>query len=173
MSGNSKLDDIKLLVLDVDGVLTDGTIIVDSRGEESKFFNAVDGHGIRLWRRAGLKVAFISGRASPPVDRHAEKLGVDYVYQDCHYKLPVLEKLVEELGLSADDVAYVGDDLPDLPAIKYAGFGVAVAGAVEEVKQHADYITTKQGGNGAVREVIEYLLRNTGRWQEVMKRYLS
>jgi len=172
MSEDLMLNDIKLLVLDVDGVLTDGTIAVDSRGEESKFFNAVDGHGIRLWRRAGLKVAFISGRASPPVGRHAEKLGVDYVYQNCHDKLPVLEKLVEELGLSAGDVAYVGDDLPDLPAIKYAGFGVAVAGAVEEVKQHADYITTKQGGNGAVREVIEYLLRNTGRWQEVMKRYL-
>jgi len=172
MSEDLMLNDIKLLVLDVDGVLTDGTIAVDSRGEESKFFNAVDGHGIRLWRRAGLKVAFISGRASPPVGRHAEKLGVDYVYQNCHDKLPVLEKLVEELGLSAGDVAYVGDDLPDLPAIKYAGFGVAVAGAVEEVKQHADYITTKQGGNGAVREVIEYLLKNMGRWQELMKRYL-
>jgi 3-deoxy-D-manno-octulosonate 8-phosphate phosphatase (KDO 8-P phosphatase) len=172
MSANSKLHNIKLLVLDVDGVLTDGTIVVNAEGGESKFFNSLDGHGIRLWRRAGLKVAFLSGRTSEPVTRYARQLDVDYIFQGCHYKMPVLEKLLDELGLSAGEVAFVGDDLPDLPAISYVGFGVAVADAIEEVKQHADYVTTRKGGSGAVREVIEYLLKNTGKWQELMKRYL-
>jgi 3-deoxy-D-manno-octulosonate 8-phosphate phosphatase (KDO 8-P phosphatase) len=150
MSANSKLHNIKLLVLDVDGVLTDGTIVVNAEGGESKFFNSLDGHGIRLWRRAGLKVAFLSGRTSEPVTRYARQLDVDYIFQGCHYKMPVLEKLLDELGLSAGEVAFVGDDLPDLPAISYVGFGVAVADAIEEVKQHADYVTTRKGGSGAV-----------------------
>lgn len=168
----ANLADIQLLALDVDGVLTDGTIVVNADGGESKFFNVLDGHGIRLWQRAGLKVAFISGRASEPTRHRAEQLQVEYVFEDCHYKLPVFEKFLEKIGLSPQSVAYVGDDLPDLPVIKYVGFGVAVANAVDEIKQHADYVTTRPGGSGAVREVIEYILKNTGKWQELMKRYL-
>ena len=163
---------IKLLVLDVDGVLTDGRMVVNADGSQSKFFNALDGHGIRLWRRAGLKVAFISGRQSEATRHWAEQLEVEYVFQNCHDKLPVLKKLLEELGLSPQAVACVGDDLPDLPMIRYAGFGVAVANAVDEVKQRADYVATRRGGHGAVREVIEYILKNTGQWQQLMKRYL-
>ncbi len=166
------LTDIEMLVMDVDGVLTDGTLIINADGSESKFFNSMDGHGIRMWQRAGLKVALISGRASEPTQRRAEQLQIEYVFQDCHNKLPVFEKLLEQLGLSPDKVAYIGDDLTDLPVIRYAGFGVAVANAVDEVKQYADYVTTRPGGSGAVREVIEYILKNSGRWQKLMARYL-
>jgi len=169
---SSNLADIKMLVLDVDGVLTDGSILIDSNGSESKFFNVVDGHGIWMWQKAGLKVAFLSGRASKSTKYRAEQLGIDYVFEGCQDKLAVLKQLLEKLGLSPNRVAYVGDDLLDLPPIRYAGFGVAVANAVGEVKQYADYVTTRQGGSGAVREVIEYILKNTGRWQELIKRYL-
>ncbi len=168
----ANLADIQMLVLDVDGVLTDGTLIINADGSESKFFNSLDGHGIRMWQRAGLKVALLSGRASEPTRRRADQLQIEYVFEDCHYKLPTLEKFLDQLGLSPEAVAYIGDDLTDLPAIRYVGFGVAVANAVDEVKKYADYVTTCTGGNGAVREVIEYILKNTGKWQELMKRYL-
>ena len=168
----ANLANIKLLVLDVDGVLTDGTVAINADGSDSKFFNSLDGHGIRMWQRAGLKVAFLSGRVSEATTCRAEELGVDYVFLDCHNKLAVVEKLIEQLGLSADQLACVGDDLPDLPIMRYAGFGAAVANAVDEVKQYADYVTTRQGGSGAVREVVEYILKNTGKWQQLMKRYL-
>ncbi len=125
-----------------------------------------------MWQRAGLKVALISGRASEPTQRRAEQLQIEYVFQDCHDKLSVFEELLERIGLSPDKVAYIGDDLTDLPVIRYAGFGVAVANAVDEVKQYADYVTTRPGGSGAVREVIEYILKNSGRWQKLMARYL-
>ncbi len=166
------LANIKMLVLDVDGVLTDGALIINGDGSESKLFNTLDGHGIRMWQRAGLKVAFLSGRSSESTKYRAEQLEVDYCLQDCHNKLDGLENFLEQSGLSAQEVAYIGDDLPDLPPIWYVGFGVAVANAVDEVKQYADYVTTAAGGSGAVREVIEYILKNTGRWQQLMKRYL-
>ena len=169
----ANLTDIQLLVLDVDGVLTDGTLIINADGSESKSFNVLDGHAIRMWQRAGLKVAFLSGRFSESTKYRAEQLKIDYCVQDSHDKLPALKKLIEQAGLTAETVAYIGDDLPDLPVMRYVGFGVAVANAVDEVKQHADFITTRRGGNGAVREVIEYVLKNTGRWPELMKRYLA
>jgi 3-deoxy-D-manno-octulosonate 8-phosphate phosphatase (KDO 8-P phosphatase) len=168
----ANLANIEMLAMDVDGVLTDGTLIINADGSESKFFNTLDGHGIRMWQRAGLKVALISGRASEPTKRRAEQLQIEYVFQDCHHKLPVFETFLGQLGLSPDKVAYIGDDLTDLPVIKYAGFGVAVANAVDDVKRHADYVTTRPGGSGAVREVIEYILKDTGKWHELMKRYL-
>jgi len=163
---------IKVLALDVDGVLTDGTLIINADGSESKSFNSLDGHGIRMWQRAGLKVALISGRASVPTELRAEQLQIEYVFQDCHYKMPVVEKLLDKLGLSPENMAFIGDDLTDMPVLRYVGFGVAVANAVDEVKQCADYVTTRPGGSGAVREVIEHILKNSGRWQELMKRYL-
>ncbi|MEE9370427.1 MAG: HAD hydrolase family protein [Sedimentisphaerales bacterium] len=174
MTKNSKpnLADIQLLALDVDGVLTDGTVIINSHGGESKSFNVLDGHGIRMWQSAGLKVALLSGRYAQPTKFRAEQLKIDYCFQDCFEKLPVLKKLLDQLGLSPHQVAYVGDDLMDLPPMRYVGFGVAVADAVDEVKDMADYVTTRQGGDGAVREVIEYILKNTGRWPELTKKYL-
>ena len=160
-----------MLVMDVDGVLTDGNLIINGDGSESKSFSTLDGHGIWMWRKAGLKVAFLSGRSSDSTKRRAEQLEIDYVFQDCLDKLSTLEKLLGQAGLSADSIAYIGDDLLDLPVIKYVGFGVAVANAVDEVKQYADYVTTRRGGSGAVREVIEYILKNTGRWQQIVEEY--
>lgn len=167
-----KFENIKLLVLDVDGVLTDGGIIINSDNIEVKQFNSLDGHGIKMWQRAGLEVAIISGRFSLPTRIRADQLGIKHVFQNCYYKLPQLEELVESQGLTAEQIAYIGDDLPDLPAIRYAGFGVAVANAVVEVKEYADYVTVASGGNGAVREVIEYILKKADRWNDLMQRYL-
>ncbi|MHC4575008.1 MAG: KdsC family phosphatase [Planctomycetota bacterium] len=172
MKKQPNLADIKLLILDVDGVLTDGTVVVNDDATETKFFNTLDGHGLRMWRRAGLKVAFLSGRASQAAECRARELGVDYVFQNCHEKLPVVEKLLRDLGLSPAQAACIGDDLPDLPVMRYVGFAAAVANAVDEVKQQADYLTAHPGGSGAVREVVEYILKNAGKWQELMKRYL-
>ena len=166
------LTKITLLALDVDGVLTDGTLVINADGSETKFFNSLDGHGIKMWQRAGLKIALISGRASPPTEHRAEQLKIEYVFQDCRNKLPVVEQLLEQIGLFPENMAFVGDDLTDMPVMRYVGFAVAVANAVDEVKDCADYVTTRTGGSGAVREVIEYILKNSGRWQELMKRYL-
>jgi len=170
---NQNLRAIELLVLDVDGVLTDGQLILHGDGRESKCFHTLDGHGIRMWQRAGGRTALLSGRYSEPTQRRAEQLEIAHVIQNCHFKLPALEKLLEELHLKPENVAYVGDDLPDLPAIRFAGLGVAPANAVDEVKQEADYVTTRPGGQGAVRETIEYILKNSGRWQALMERYLA
>jgi 3-deoxy-D-manno-octulosonate 8-phosphate phosphatase (KDO 8-P phosphatase) len=166
------LREIEMLAMDVDGVLTDGTLVIHADGSESKCFNSLDGHGIRMWKRAGLDVALISGRASEPTKRRAEQLQIKHVFQDCHFKLPVFERFLEQIGLPPEKVAYIGDDLTDLPVIRYAGFGIAVANAAAEVKRYADYVTVRPGGAGAVREVIEHILKESGRWQELMRRYL-
>lgn len=166
------LANIQLLVLDVDGVLTDGTLIINADGSESKSFSALDGHGIRMWQRAGLKVAFLSGRNCESTKHRAEQLEVDYCFQNCYDKLPILEELLEKSGLRKEAIAYIGDDLTDLPVIRYVGFGAAAANATDEVKRYADYVTSRPGGSGAVREVIEYILKETGRWQQLMERYL-
>ena len=169
----AKLDAIRMLVLDVDGVMTDGTIVVDSEGRESKFFSVLDGHGIKMWKRAGLQTAFLSGRKSGPTKQQADELAIDYCLEDCKDKLVCLRELMRLSGLSIEQIAYVGDDLPDLPVIRCAGFAAAVANAVDEVKKAADYITTRKGGQGAVREVIEYILKKTGKWEGLMKKYLA
>ena len=169
---NIDLGAIELLVLDVDGVLTDGRVIVHSDGSESKCFNILDGHGIRMWQRAGLKVALLSGRMSQATSRRAAELGIEHVMQDCHFKLPAIKQLLEELGVPAANAAYVGDDVMDLPVLRHVGFGAAVANAVSEVKEQADYVASRAGGEGAVREVIEHILKNSGRWQSLMERYM-
>ena len=163
--------EIQILVLDVDGVVTDGTLVINSDGSESKTFNSLDDHGFRLWHRAGLKTAFLSGRFSEPTRQLAKLFEIDYLFQDCHDKLSCLEQLVAQSGVDAANIAYVGDDIPDLPVIKHVGFGVAVANAVDEVKQYADYVTIRPGGSGAVREVVEYILKAAGKWQALMERY--
>jgi len=164
--------DIQLLVLDVDGVLTDGSLVINADGSESKTFNALDGHGIKMWRRAGLKVAFLSGRKSEPTAHRAKQIGADFCLEECHDKLEAFENLIRQAGLSAEQTAFIGDDLPDLPVIRCAGFSAAVANAVEQARKSADYVTKKSGGSGAVREVIEYILKKNGKWQELLKRYL-
>jgi len=167
------LGDIELLVMDVDGVLTDGTIVINHNGTESKSFSTVDGHGISMWQRAGLKAALLSGRFSEPTEYRAKQLNIEHCLQNCHEKLPALKGLLEQLGIAPQRVAYIGDDLLDLPVIRYVGFGIAVANAVDEVKAEADFITKRTGGNCAVREVIEHILKTSGKWQQLMERYLE
>jgi len=164
---------IKMLVLDVDGVLTDGTIVVDEQGKESKFFSVLDGHGIKMWKRAGLWTAFLSGRKSGPTKQQADELKIDYCLEGCTDKAACIKELAKTSGVTLDEMAYIGDDLPDLPAMRLAGFRVAVANAVDEVKQAAEFITKCEGGQGAAREVIEYILKKTGKWGDLMQRYLA
>ena len=158
--------------MDVDGVLTDGTITIGSDGTEFKTFNLLDGHGIKMWKRAGLKTALISGRESAVTKQRAKEMEIDFVYQPCQKKLDGFEKLLADSKLEPKNIAYIGDDVLDIPIVKRAGFGIAVANAVDELKSCAHYITSRNGGNGAVREVVEYILKNTGQWSALMERYL-
>ena len=165
------LSKIKLLILDVDGVLTDGGIIVHSDGTESKRFSVIDGHRIKMWQRSGGLTAILSGRETQATTIRAQQLGITHVLQGCLQKLPVFEKLLEELALSPGQVACMGDDIMDIPLIRRAGFGVAVANADDELKKQADFITCRKGGEGAVGEVIEYILKQSNQWDELMERY--
>ena len=150
---------IRLLVLDVDGVLTDGRLYYGPRGEQLKVFDVRDGYGIVQLQRAGILVAVISGRRSTMVRTRCRELGVRYVFQGAAEKLPVLERLLKRLRLTAAECACVGDDLPDLPLIERVGLSFAVADAVPAVRRRAAHTTRARGGRGAVREVCEHLLR--------------
>ena len=163
---------IELLVVDVDGVLTDGRIRLASNGDEIKAFHVRDGSGIKYWARVGKKTAFISGRASPAVVRRAEELGVDAVRLNAKDKLPVCREVLEGLGLTFPQTAVIGDDLTDLPLLRRCAFPVAVADAAEEVRQAAAYVTRLPGGAGCVRETIELILKQSGLWETVLQRYL-
>lgn len=168
-----RLQKIRLLLLDVDGVMTDGRIVYDNHGVETKAFDVKDGHGLKLLQRAGVRVGVITGRQSEVVNVRARELGIDIVYQGVKEKLVPYRELLATLGLTDEEVAYVGDDLPDLPVLRLAGWAVAPADAVEEIRAHVHYVTTCPGGRGAVREVCELLLKETGRWAEVTARYLA
>lgn len=162
-----RLAAIELLVLDVDGVLTDGSIIVDDRGVESKHFHVRDGAAIALWNRLGRRTAILSGRSARCVDHRAADLGIGPVVQGSGDKGRDLASMLAELGLPADRVAFVGDDLADLPALDLAGFAACPADAAPEVAAAVDLVTGAPGGRGAVREVVEALLKAAGRWPGV------
>jgi 3-deoxy-D-manno-octulosonate 8-phosphate phosphatase (KDO 8-P phosphatase) len=149
---------IKLLLLDCDGVLTDGRLYFSASGEELKVFDVQDGQGIVNWIRAGNFVGIISGRSSPIVDRRAAELGIQFIRQGVKNKYEVAKEIWAETGADASSTAFVGDDLPDIELIKAVSLGVAVANAVDEVRAVADHVTRKHGGRGAVREVIDLLL---------------
>jgi 3-deoxy-D-manno-octulosonate 8-phosphate phosphatase (KDO 8-P phosphatase) len=166
-----KLKKIKLLLLDVDGVLTDGKIIYTDHGEEIKFFDVKDGHGLKLLMRAGIEVAFVTGRESKVVEHRAKDLGITLVYQKVWDKREILSKILQEKGISEDAIAFVGDDLVDLPLLQKVGFSATVADGVEEVKQRVDYISPRKGGKRAVREICELILKAQGKWDEVTKRH--
>ena len=166
------LPKIQLLILDVDGVLTDGGIIIHSDGTESKQFSVLDGHRIKLWQRAGGLTAIISGRETAATTIRAKQLGISHVMQGCLEKLPAFEQLLKKVGLTPEQTAYVGDDVMDIPLVRRAGFGAVVANAADELKEHADFVTQHKGGNGAVAEVIEHLLKKKMKWDELMERYL-
>ena len=166
---DDKIKRIKILALDVDGVLTDGRIIYDSLGHEIKFFDVQDGYGIILWRRLGLRTAILSARSAKPVDVRAGDLKIDKIYQNAFPKIDAYEKLLQDFDARDDEVCFVGDDLPDLAVLKRAGFAVAVANASADVKAVADYVTRNPGGRGAVREVIELILKTQDKWTMVVR----
>ncbi len=166
-----KLRKIKMLVLDVDGVMTDGKIIMDSEGRELKNFNVRDGHGLVMIQRHGIKVAILTGRTSAVVDHRARDLKITEVYQGALNKKEVFAQLLQKNGLTADQIAYMGDDIVDIPVLKMVGFSSAVADALEIVKKTSDYVTISNGGAGAVREICEMLLVAQGFWPEVAVRY--
>ena len=162
---------IKLLLMDCDGVLTDGRIMLLENGDEQKSFHTRDGHGLVLLHRAGLRSGIISGRTSSAVERRARDLGITYVRQGTWNKIKDFEEVVIEAGVEDQQVAFIGDDVTDIPLMLRSGFAVAVADATDETRASADYITTLAGGYGAVREVCELILKAQGRWTELMKRY--
>lgn len=158
---------VRLLVMDVDGVLTDGRILLDHQGREWKQFHVHDGQGISLARRAGLPIAWISGRASAAVEHRAAELQVSWVYQQVADKVQVLQELLHRTGVAAPAVAYIGDDVGDIPVLRRVGLPIAVANALPEVRACALWVTQRAGGQGAVREVIDRILRAQGQWPVV------
>jgi 3-deoxy-D-manno-octulosonate 8-phosphate phosphatase (KDO 8-P phosphatase) len=164
---------VRLLIVDIDGVLTDGGLQFDNRGEEYKTFNSLDGHGIRMMLESGIEVAVITGRKSGIVEHRMRDLGVRQIYQGYRDKLPAFEKLLQDSGLAPDQVAYIGDDLPDLPIMQRVGFAVAVQNAHSFVKQNCDWITDTPGGKGAVRETTDFILESQSLLETIHNSYLQ
>ena len=160
-----------MFIMDVDGVLTDGRIILGNRDEEFKFFNVQDGTGITLAHRAGLKTAIISARKSEVTERRAKELGMNDVYQVENSKEEAYENILRNYGLKDDEVAYLGDDLHDLPVLRRVGLAVSVPNGRDEVKEITHCTTKAAGGQGAAREVIELILKSQGKWEEVTAKY--
>jgi 3-deoxy-D-manno-octulosonate 8-phosphate phosphatase (KDO 8-P phosphatase) len=162
---------IELLLLDVDGVLTDGSIVYSDSGEELKSFHVRDGAGLKLWRACGKRVAIVSGRASAAVERRAAELGIAPVLQGRDDKAAAFAEVLTAVGLTPDRVCAIGDDLADLPILSRAGLAIAVADASPEVRAAARLTTITPGGRGAVREAVEWLLKLQGRWDELIAGY--
>lgn len=163
---------IELLIFDIDGVLTDGQIYLSEHQEIFKAFHVHDGVGIKTVQEANIKTAIITGSQSPIVRLRADYLGIQHVYQVIENKIPAYEELLEKLGLNYESVAYLGDDLPDLPLMRRAGLSVAVANAIPFVREHADWVTQAQGGKGAAREVCDLILHAKGLLNDIQNRYL-
>lgn len=163
--------DIRMLILDVDGVMTDGSIIMDNNGEELKAFNVRDGHGIKLLQRIGISIAIITGRDSRVVAARAHDLGIEHVIQGCLNKAEGLERLEAESGIDAKQCAMMGDDVIDLPPMYRCGLSLAPADAHAAVRNHVDWISDQNGGRGAIRQAAEGLILAQDRWNEVMDRY--
>lgn len=164
---------IKLLLMDCDGVLTDGRLWLTADGEEQKAFHTHDGLGLSLLHRAGLRSGVISGRNSAALARRAGELGVEFVRQGDPEKISAFEEVLRQAGVDEDEVAFVGDDLTDIPIMRRVEFAVAVADAVDETRAVAHYVTRAHGGHGAVREAIEIILRSQGRWNDLVEHYLK
>lgn len=164
---------VRLLLLDCDGVLTDGRITPVEGGEELKSFHTHDGHGLVMLHRAGLRSGIISGRTSRLVELRASDLGISFVRQGALNKIEVFESLLAEAGVEPGHAAYVGDDVVDIPLMRRCALGVAVADATPDTRAAAHHVTRLPGGAGAVREVCELILKAQGRWDELMKRYLD
>ncbi len=168
-----RAEKIQLLVLDVDGVLTDGRIVYTNSGDELKFFDVTDGMGLALWERVGLKSAILTAKGSDIVIRRSEVMHVTRVYQNAVRKLKVFSKILKDFDVKPEHVCFIGDDVVDIPVLEKVGFSVSVPNGVPEAKKAAHYITTKRGGRGAVREVIDIILKAQGRWDAVVKKYFT
>jgi 3-deoxy-D-manno-octulosonate 8-phosphate phosphatase (KDO 8-P phosphatase) len=170
MISQAKIDDITTIILDVDGVLTDGRVGYGDE-DEIKFFNIRDGHGIKLAMRAGLQVGLLSGRSAAANRRRAEELGMSFVYENCKNKLQAFEKLLHEHALRPEQCLYIGDDIVDAPVMRRCGIGVTVADAPEYMNEFCDIRTVLPGGRGAVREITDWLLQSQNKWDALMERY--
>ena len=168
-----KAQRLKLLILDVDGVLTDGRLFFDDNGKEYKTFHARDGHGIKLLRQTGVEVAVISGRKSNSVALRMKSLGVNYVYQGHENKIAAFNEIIQSLAIKPEEAAHVGDDLLDLPVMTRVGLSIAVNDANDSVKQYADWCTKTNGGLGAVREVCDFIMQAQGTFDDVLKSYMQ
>lgn len=173
MNWSTKVHDIKVVVMDIDGVLTDGRIGYGlGHDQEIKFFDVHDGTGITLARRAGLRVGALSGRSSLANQRRARELKLDFIFEDVHAKADGLLRLCADLDVTPRQCLYIGDDLIDIPPMRLAGISAAVGDASPEVIRAADWVATRPGGRGAVREILERLLRLQGHWEQLLKRYV-
>jgi len=168
-----KAKKLKLLILDVDGVLTDGRLFFDDNGKEYKTFHARDGHGIKLLRQTGVEVAVISGRRSNSVALRMKSLGVEYVYQGHENKIAAFNEIIQSLAISPEQAAHVGDDLLDLPVMTRVGLSIAVNDANDAVKEYADWCTATSGGLGAVREVCDFIMQAQGTFEGVLESYMQ
>jgi 3-deoxy-D-manno-octulosonate 8-phosphate phosphatase (KDO 8-P phosphatase) len=163
----------KLFIVDVDGTLTDGKIYLDGAGNEIKAFSAHDGSALKLLQQAGIRIAFITGRESPAVERRARELGIDEVHQGVGNKIAVLTDLLEKYNLNLDQVAFIGDDFNDLPIMRQVGYSFGVANARETVKEFAHFTTAAEGGNGAVSEAVVKILKAQGLYEKVINQFLE
>ena len=168
-----KLSEIRLIIFDVDGVLTDGSLFFGDDGQEYKAFNSRDGHGMKMLQQSGVEIAIITGRTSQVVEHRMKNLGIQRVYQGCLEKLPAFEALLKEVGLNPEQVAYVGDDVVDLPVMTKVGMAIAVQDAHELVKQHAHWTTPHGGGRGAARDVCELIMKAQGSLDAKLQSYLQ
>ncbi len=172
-SSNTRARNIKLAIFDVDGVLTDGSLYMNDAGEEIKAFNTLDGHGLKMLKASGVELAIITGRTSRSVELRAKNLGIDRLYQGVENKLSAYEKLLAEMGLQADAVMFMGDDVVDLPVMRRCGFAACVPAAPALVQQHSHYISKAEGGRGAAREVCEFVMQAQGTLDKQMEKYLA
>ena len=173
MKLDQRCQKIEMILSDVDGVLTDGGVFFDNQGIESKQFHIRDGLGIKLWMHAGFHFGILTARTSHIVKVRCNELGIQLVRQGFEEKLPIAREILQEYGLEPSQVCYIGDDLTDIPVIKSVGMGVAVADAAEEVANAAVHQTKRAGGQGAVRELVELILKAKQRWQDVIQRYVT
>jgi len=167
-----RLKAIKLVIFDVDGVLTDGKLYYDNHGNEFKAFHARDGHGMKVLQQAGIPIAIITARQSALVSKRMQDLGIEHVFQGNRDKLSVFQSLLPLLMVQPENIAYVGDDLLDLPVMRRCGLAIAVADAHEQVQAHAHHITQRSGGQGAAREVCDLILNAQGKMEQALQPYL-
>lgn len=173
MKLDARCNQIEMILSDVDGVLTDGGVVFDNEGIETKKFHIRDGLGIKLWMRAGFHFGIITARTSHIVKVRAAELGIDLLRQGFEEKLTIANEIIGDHQLSPEQVCFIGDDLTDIPVIKAVGLGVAVSNAAEEVKAAAVHTTKLGGGQGAVRELVETILKSKDRWEDVIQRYIK